>query len=129
MGLTPNVLAGFEEFTCAMYGQCQIKDVNVLRYMLIKEKCGVHYGSLNLNKCQNLLIDMDGRNMKATLCLCDLKVVVYLKFCRPRCLSGLRRSLVHLLMIYRHCVLRNSNQINQIALYYALLFTTISAKL
>ena len=30
MGLTPNFLAGFEEFTCAMYGQRQLKDVNVL---------------------------------------------------------------------------------------------------
>ena len=50
MGLTPNFLAGFEEFTCAMYGQRQFKDVNVLRYMLIKERCGLHDGSINLNK-------------------------------------------------------------------------------
>ena len=49
-GLTPNFLARFEEFTCAMYGQRQIKDVNVLRYMLIKERCGLHDGTINLNK-------------------------------------------------------------------------------
>ena len=61
--------------------------------------------------CQNLLMDMDGRNMKATWYLCDLKVVVYLKFCQPRWLSGLRRSLVHSLMIASHCVLRNWDQI------------------
>ena len=35
---------------CAMYGQRQFKDVNVLRYMLIKERCGLHDGSINLNK-------------------------------------------------------------------------------
>ena len=50
MGLTPNFLTGFEEFTCAMYGQRQFKDVNVLRYRLIKERCGLHDGSINLNK-------------------------------------------------------------------------------
>ena len=28
--VTPNLLAGLEEFTCAMYGRRQLKDVNVL---------------------------------------------------------------------------------------------------
>ena len=28
--VTPNFLAGFEEFSCAMYGRRQLKDVNVL---------------------------------------------------------------------------------------------------
>ena len=43
-------LVGFEEFTCVMYGRRQFKDFNVLRYMLIKERCGLHDGSINLNK-------------------------------------------------------------------------------
>ena len=91
-----------------MSGQRQLKDVNVLRFMLIKERCGLYAGSINLNKyiyiyvdrpeslppcrralvrhilranfqnghlelqhqlliCQNLLVDMDGRNIKATM--------------------------------------------------------------
>ena len=49
-GAYSKFLAGFEEFTCVMYGQRQFKDVNVLRYMLIKERCGLHDGSINLNK-------------------------------------------------------------------------------
>ena len=144
MGLTPNLLAGLDQFTCAIYGRRQFKDVNVLRYMLIKDRCGLHDGSIHLNKnmdlrayhhvdvhwyniywgltskwsfgnelqrqlllCQNLLIDMDGRNMKAKWYLCGLRVVVYLKFCQPRWLSVMRRSFVHSLMIAPHWVLRN----------------------
>ena len=49
MGYSKSPLAGLEEFTCAMYGRRQFKDVNVLRYMLIKERCGLHDGSINLN--------------------------------------------------------------------------------
>ena len=52
--VTPNLLAGLEEFTCAMYGRRQIKDVNVLRCMVIKERCGLHNGSINLNKNMDL---------------------------------------------------------------------------
>ena len=51
---------------------------------------------------------MEGRNIKATWYLFDLKVIL-----PTRWLIGLRRSLVHLLMIARHCVLRQGSNSGQ----------------
>ena len=50
---------------------------------------------------------MEGRNIKATWYLFDLKVIL------PTPMTDLRRSLVHLLMIARHCVLRQGSNSGQ----------------
>ncbi len=37
--VSEELFAGLEEFTCAIYGRARYKDINNLRYILIKEKC------------------------------------------------------------------------------------------
>ena len=58
------------------------------------------------------MVPSNHRGTMLPLCCVHLKVVVYL-FYQPRLLSGLRRSLVHLLMIARHCVQRQGSNSGQ----------------
>ncbi|KAG1653091.1 hypothetical protein GQR58_025810 [Nymphon striatum] len=48
--VTEDIFKGLEEFTCSMYGSMRIKDVDEVRAMLIKKKCGQNSDKLDAKK-------------------------------------------------------------------------------